>query len=172
MKKQTAAAKIAYPAVLGAVSLTFIYLGALMPSGKWGMVALAGLFPAAAVISVGMKAGFLCWAGTSILAFILLPVKFCALLYAVLFGLYPMLKSLIEGCRKTGLGYILKLTFFNLAFTLVFVAMKGAVLGSLPTALDSVWMMYLVGNIVFLAYDFGFSKLIAIYIARIARGVK
>lgn len=172
MRKRANASKVAYPAILGAISLIFIYLASVVPTGNWGFVAIAGLFPAAAVISVGLKAGFLCWAGASILAFLLLPGKFCALLYAALFGLYPMVKSLIERLRRMGLEYLLKLLFFNAVFTLIYLLMGAAVLDSLSQQLSVVWLLYLVGNIVFLIYDFGFSKLIGFYIARIGRAVK
>lgn len=172
MGRNSKSAKVAYPAILGALSLILVYVASVVPSGNWGLVAVAGLFPAAAVISVGMKAGFLCWAGVSILAFLILPGKFCALLFAVLFGLYPMVKALIERLRRRGLGYLLKLVFFNAAFTLIFVVMKAAVLDSLPSALAVTWLLYLVANVVFLLYDFGFSKLIGFYIARIGRAVK
>ena len=172
MRKQSKAAKVAYPAVLGALSLIFVYIAAVVPFGNWGFVAIAGLFPAAAIISVGLKAGFLCWAGVSILAFLLLPGKFCALLYGALFGLYPMVKSLIERIRRMAVEYILKLLFFNVAFTLIYLAMRTAVLDSLPAALSAAWVLHLVVNIVFLAYDFGFSKLIGFYIARIGRAVR
>lgn len=172
MGKNSKSAKVAYPAILGALSLIFVYIASIAPSGNWGFVAIAGLFPAAAVISVGMKAGFLCWAGVSILAFLILPGKFCALLFAALFGLYPMIKAFIEGLRRGVLGYVLKLVFFNAVFTLIFAVMKAAVLDSLPGALAETWLLYPVGNIVFLLYDFGFSKLIGFYIARIGRAVK
>ena len=62
MRRKSAAAKVAYPAVLGALALALVYLGAAAPTGSWGIVAMAGLLPAAAVISVGLKAGVLCWA--------------------------------------------------------------------------------------------------------------
>ena len=172
MKRHSATARITYPAILGALSLVFVYVGAVAPSGNWGLVALAGLFPAAVVISFGLKSGFLCWVGVSVLAFVLIPGKFCALLYAVLFGLYPMLKSVIEGLRKKTVGYVLKLAFFNIAFTILYTVMRVAVLDSLPNILQTGWLLYVVGNVVFLVYDFGFSKLIAFYIARIARVVK
>ena len=172
MGKNSKSAKVAYPAILGALSLILIYIASIAPSGNWGFVAVAGLFPAAAVISVGMKAGFLCWAGVSILAFLILPGKFCALLFAALFGLYPRIKALIERMRRKGLDYVLKLVFFNAAFTLIFVVMKAAVLDSLPSVLAVTWLLYVVANIVFLLYDFGFSKLIGFYIARIGRAVK
>lgn len=172
MKKRGTAAKIAYPAILGALSLIFVYIGSVVPSGSWGFVAIAGLFPAAAVISVSMKAGALCWAGVSILAFLLLPDKFCALVFCVLFGIYPIIKALIERLRRRIPEYILKLVFFNIAFSVIYFVMREAVLGSLPSALSITWLLYIVANIVFLIYDFGFSKLIGFYITRIGRAVR
>ena len=172
MKKHRKAAAVAVSAVLGAISLIFVYIGSIVPSGNWGLVALGGLFPAAAVISVGLKAGVLCWAGVSVLSFLLLPGKFCALLYCALFGLYPIVKSLVERLGRRVAEYVLKLVFFNAAFTLIYLVMRTAVLDSLPAALGTAWFLYLVGNIVFLLYDYGFSKLIGFYIARIARAVK
>ena len=83
-----------------------------------------------------------------------------------------MVKSLVERLRRSALGYVLKLVFFNLAFSLVYIIMREAVLGSLPSALNVGWLIYLIGNFVFLIYDFGFSKLISFYIARIGRAVR
>lgn len=172
MRRQTKSSKIAYPAILGAISLVFVYIASIIPSGNWGFVAIAGLFPAAAVISVSLKAGFLCWAGVSVLAFLLLPGKFCALIYAALFGLYPMVKAIIERLHRIAAEYLLKLLFFNAAFTLIYLLMSTAVLNSLPRQLGVTWLLYLVANIVFIIYDFGFTKLIGVYIARIGRAVK
>jgi hypothetical protein len=172
MRRKSAASKVAYPAILSALALILVYLGSVAPSGNWGIVAAAGLLPAAAVISVGLKAGFLCWAATAILAFLLVPDKFCVLLFGALFGLYPMVKSLIEQLRKKPLEYVLKLVFFNAAFTVIYLVMSSAVAASLPEVLgSSVWMLYLAANVVFLMYDYGFSKLIALYIARVQRAI-
>lgn len=169
MRMQGKGRAVAYPAILGALALIFVYAASVVPSGSWGLVAVAGLFPAAAVISVGMKAGALCWAGVSILSFLLVPDKFCALLFVLLLGLYPIVKAFIERIKNKLIGYFLKLAFFNAAFTVVFVTMSKAVLNTLPALLGSTWLMYLTGNIVFLVYDYGLSKLIALYIARIKR---
>ena len=172
MRRKGTAARVSYPAVLGAVSLILVYIASVVPTGNWGLVAVAGVLPAAAVISVGLGAGVLCWAGVSLLSFLLLPGKFCALLYTALFGLYPLVKSLIERLRKRGMEYLLKLVFFNVSFTLIFLIMRTAVLDSLPAALGAVWVLYLVANVVFLIYDFGFSRLISFYVARIGRVVR
>ena len=172
MRRKSAAGKVAYPAILSAVALVLVYMGSVAPTGNWGIVAAAGLLPAAAVISVGLKAGFLCWAAAAILAFLLVPDKFCALLFGVLFGLYPMVKSLIEQLRKKPVEYLLKLAFFNASFTVVYLTMAAAVAASLPQVLgSSVWILYLAANVVFLLYDYGFSKLIALYIARVQRAI-
>ena len=172
MRRLGTAARVAYPAILGALSLILVYAACILPTGRWGVVAVAGLFPAAAVISVSLKAGFLCWAGVSLLAFLLLPDKLCALLYCALFGLYPMVKSLIERLRCLPLEYVFKLIFFNASFTLIYLTMRAAVLNSLPSALGTVWVLYAAANVVFLLYDFGFIKLIGFYIARVQRAVR
>lgn len=165
--------RIAYPAVLGALSLALLYVACVTPTGSWALTAAAGLGPCAAVISAGMPAGFLCWAGVSLLAMLLLPDKFCALLFAALFGLYPMVKSLAERLRRGG-EWLLKLFFFNGAFTLIFFLMKTLVLESLPALLTGygVLVLYLAANVVFCIYDIGLTKLISFYITRIHRAVR
>jgi len=160
---------VVYPAIFGALALVVLYLGTMVPTGVWGVAALAGLFPLAVVLSVGLAAGLICWAGVTVLAFLLLPDKFLALLFGALFGLYPIVKGLVERLRRLPLELILKLAFFNAALTALFLIMKTAVLGSLPAALGVVWALYLAGNAVFLVYDFGLTKLIALYMERIHR---
>ena len=83
-----------------------------------------------------------------------------------------MVKSLVERLRKKPLEYVLKLAFFNAAFTVIYLTMAAAVADSLPQALgSSVWVLYGLANVVFLLYDYGFSKLIALYINRIQRAI-
>jgi hypothetical protein len=167
MKPGRRAVGVVYPAVFGALALVFLYAGAVSPTGNWGLAAAAGLMPAAVIISAGLAAGVLCWAGVSILAFLLLPDKFMALLFGLLFGLYAIVKNLAERLRRLPLEYILKLLFFNVSFTVIYVVMRSAVLSSLPEQLSAVWALYLAGNVVFLAYDYGFGKLIGFYMARV-----
>ena len=163
---------VTYPALLGALALAVLYLASAAPSGRWGLTAMAGLFPAAAVISVGLKAGFLCWGGVSLLAWLLLPDKLIAMLFSVLFGLYPVVKAVFERRKSKALAWVLKLLFFNAAFTAVFLAMSALVLADMPEFMQSTWMLYAAGNAVFILYDIGLSKLIGFYIVRIDRAVR
>lgn len=168
MRPRESVRAVAYPAVLGAVALMLVYLASLAPTGSWGIVALAGICPAGVRICVGLRGSLLCWGGVSLLALLLIPDKFCALLFALLFGLYPVVKSAIEGLRRRWAEYLLKLLFFNAAFTALFLLMGAAMLDTLPQVLSiGGWVLYLVANIVFLLYDYGLSKVIALYIVRI-----
>lgn len=166
------AGRVALPAVLAALSLIFLYGSALLPTGRMGLVAVAGLFPAAAVISGGVGAGAFCYAGTAILGLLLLPDKGNALLYLLFFGLYPLVKFGIERLRKLPVELLLKLVFLNAMLTVFWFGLRTVFLSALPLPTETSWLVYLAGNAVFLIYDFGFTKLIAFYIQRVDKVLK
>lgn len=160
---------VSLAAIWTALVVLMLHLGSLIPTGRWGMAALAGLLPAGAVISGGLFSGVLCWIGSSVLSFLLIPDKLLSMLFAVLFGLYPLVKNLVERIEKRWVEWFCKLLFFNCAVTILYVGMQAAVLHSLPAPVRGTGIFYLVGNVVFLLYDYGFSKLISLYMARVGR---
>lgn len=159
--------RVALGGVLAALSLLLLYLATMMPSGRIGMVAVAGLVPAAGVVSGGLATGFLCYGAAGLLGLLLLPDKGCALLYVMFFGLYPMIKSAIEHLRKLLLELVLKLAFFNIVLVILLFGFSALLFPLLPELLRSPLPIFLVGNVVFLVYDYGFGKLITYYAARI-----
>ncbi len=164
---------VALPAVVGALALMMLYVACVLPTGTWGWVAMAGLGPLAAVASLGVPIGFLCWGGVSILAILLLPDKFCVLLFTLLFGLYPMVKAIAERRKATIGKYAFKLLFFNLFLTVIFLIMGAFITATLPSVfVERVWLLYLVGNLVFMVYDLGLTKLIQFYLARVDRVIR
>ncbi len=170
MKKQRfspSASRTALGGVLAALSLLLLYGAALLPSGRIGMVAVAGLVPAAGGGSGGLAAGFLCYGAAGLLGLLLLPDKGCALLYVIFFGLYPMVKSAVERLRRLPLELLLKLAFFNGALTVALFGFSTLLFPLLPEFLHSPLPVFLAGNVGFLIYDYGFSKLITFYAARI-----
>lgn len=171
MKPAKSARNITYPALLGAVSLLLLYGSAVSPTGAVGLVALAGLPCAGVVIAVGNSAGLLCWATVSLLGLLLVPDKFCVLLYGAMFGLYPVVKSRIEGMGRQVVGLVCKLAFFNLSCTVVVWVTKAVAMEGLPLEHIHLALIYLGGNVVFLLYDFGFSRLIGAYLSRMRKGM-
>lgn len=170
MKSGKSASRITYPALLGAVSLILLYGSSVSPTGAVGLVALAGVPCAGVVIAAGTSAGLLCWATVSLLGLLLVPDKFCVLVYAAIFGLYPVVKSRVEALRRKPVELLAKLVFFNLSFTVVVLVTKAVALSGLPLQQLHLGLLYLLGNVVFLLYDFGFSGLISVYLSRMRNG--
>lgn len=159
--------RVALVGLLTALSVIVLYLTALVPTGRLGLVALAGLTPAAAVVSARLPAGLFCYAATGILGLFLSPDKGSVLLYLLFFGLYPLVKCWIERLRKAPLEWVCKLAFFNAILTICWFFFRAALLLGLPNYFNTLWVLYLLGNVVFVVYDFGFSKLISLYVARV-----
>lgn len=166
-RRNKSASRVALGGVLAALSLLLLYLGCMMPTGRMGMVAVAGLVPAAGVVSGGLAAGFLCYGAAGLLGLLLLPDKGCALLYLLFFGLYPMVKSLIERLRKLPVELLLKLVFFNGVLAVLWFGFSALLFPMLPEFLHSALPVFLAGNGAFLVYDYGFSKLITYYASRV-----
>lgn len=163
------ASRVATGGVFAALSLLLLYGATLLPSGRIGMVAVAGLVPAAGVISGGLGAGFLCYGATALLGLLLLPDKGCALLYALFFGLYPMVKYAVERLRKLPVELLLKLVFFNLILVIFLFGFSALLFPLLPELMRTPLPLFGIGNVVFLVYDYGFSKLITYYASRIRK---
>lgn len=161
---------VAAAALWTALAVLILYTGSLVPTGRWGVAALAGLMPAGAVMSGGgLLAGLLCWIGSALLSFFLVSDKLLALLFGLLFGLYPLVKNVLERMGKRWLEYPLKLLFFNVVLSVIWLSMQAAVLASLPDLFHGVSVLYVCGNMLFLLYDYGFSKLISLYMSRVVR---
>jgi len=146
--------------VLSAGGLAVLWLACLSPSGRLGLDAVAGLFPLAAVLAAGRSAGYLCWAVVSILGLILLPDKGVAFLYLAFFGLYPVLKSKFEGNHRPVCGWVMKIAYFNLILAVFWFVFRQLFLPNLPSWLDSAALIWCLGNVVFIVYDIGLSRLI------------
>ena len=146
----TTSRRTAVAGVLAAGSLAVLWLACMVPSGRIGLTGAAGLFPVAAVLAAGRAAGYLCWAASALLGLFLLPDKGVALLYLIFLGLYPVVKNNIEGLRRLPLEWLCKLACFNAALWLG----------------ERTWLLYLAGNLIFVLYDVGLSRLIALVMAR------
>ena len=164
------AGRTALVGVLSAGGLAVLWMACLTPSGRTGITAAAGLFPVAAVLLAGRAAGWLCWAVIALLGLLLLPNKAVSLMFALFLGLYPVAKSRLEQLRQRGLEWVLKLLLFNGAFLLLWYGLRGLLGLSLPEWLSGrAWLLLPAANVVFVIYDVGLSKLIALLACRLGR---
>lgn len=172
MQRKYAYRRVAITAILTALSIVILTAAGIVPMGRLGLVACAGMMPAAATVSVGLGAGGLCYAGTSLLSLLLLPDKAAALMYLFFFGGYPVVKSVIERLGKLPLEIFIKLILFNAALTLFRFGLESVFFSILPVGDLALWILYPAGSAVFMAYDFGFSGLISAYTDRVDRYIR
>lgn len=168
-RDRKSANRVALVGMFTALSLAFLYLSTLSPMVCLGITAIAGVFPAGAVVSAGLGAGFFCYGATGILGLLLLPSKSCAILYLMFFGLWPMVKSLLEHLPNRGLEWVCKLLVFNGILTILLLGLRELLLPFLPPVLGRDWMIFAAGNVAFIIYDVGFSRLIGLYVVRVDR---
>ena len=153
--------------VLAAVSLALLWVAGMAPSGRLGLTALAGLGPVVAVLTAGRGAGYLCWAASGVLGLLLTPDKGAAALYLVFFGLYPVVKARLESMDRRVAEWALKLVYFNGVLTGFVALFQQLIFPVLPNWMTGLPVLYGLGNLVFVLYDVGLSRLIALLLRRL-----
>ncbi len=163
--------KTALGGVLAAGALVMLWLACVAPSGRLGLSAVGGLFPMAATLAAGRGAGYLCWGAAGLLGLVILPDKGVALLFLAFFGLYPVVKGAIESLRRLPVEWGLKLAFFNVILTISWFVFRELFLPNPPQWLgDNTLLLYGAGNVVFVMYDVGLSRLVAMLSSRLGSG--
>ena len=162
---------IALAGGLAAVALVIQLLASLIPSGWTAMAAVAGLAVAVAVSAAGYMAGILCYVVSGVLSLLLLPAKHVVILFVCLFGIYPLVKSLLERLKVRAAEYLLKLVFFNLVFSLLYLLAYQIFFQSAAEAwsypVPFLPILFVAGNVIFLIYDYAFSKVMSLIQARL-----
>ena len=152
-------------AVLCALGVILLALGALLQVLDITMAALASFLVIFAVIELGGKYPFLIYAVTALLSMLLVPYKTAPLMYLCFAGYYPLLKAALEGHLPKIWEWVLKILAFNAALALtVFLAVKIFVAFTVP----AVWYYYLlpVCSVVFVIYDIALTRVITAYLTR------
>lgn len=158
---------ITVTAMLTALTVVLLYISSLIPSGRIGMSAIAGLIAAAAVIEFGISAGAACFVSSSVIALVILPQKSGAILYLMFFGYYPILKSLFERQKKRAVEWTLKIVLLNAALTASYLLWRYGFLPDITIGAGQIILIYIFANIGFIIYDIGFSRLAHYYTTRI-----
>ena len=169
MAKRTRA--ITMTALISALATITLYIASVWPTGRIGIVALASVFSAAAVVEAGLASGIYVFVISSALGLLLIPDRSAVLLYICFFGYYPVVKCLVERIRNISLQWVLKLLIFNIAMIVVWFLLR-ALLFSFDTGEPATVVVFLGGNVIFAAFDYGFSKLIWFYKERISKNIR
>lgn len=168
MKKETRS--LTFSAVCTALGVVILYIGSLVEVLDLTTVFIASLLVVFVIDEFRAPWFYLTWIVTSILSVLLLPNKFCALEYAFFGGAYPIVKYYAERLPRA-FARLVKFLSFNLMFAAV-LGLSAWFFGVETIALPGIgeispWglfaLLMILGNIVFLIYDYLITRLVVIY---------
>ena len=164
MNKQTR--KLTLSALFSALAVVSLFFAVLWPSGELALAAFSSIFVAAAIIEEGISAGVYVYVCGSVLSLILFPGMPSPLFFAVFFGYYPVIKSFIERVRFAALQWVLKLAVFNCALAAIYFFVKDVVF-SFGDYSPGLLVICVVGSALLALFDYGFSKVIWLYMYQV-----
>lgn len=148
---RTAAKRMATCAMMTALCVVLMALGAVLELGMYACPLLAGL----CFIPVGQRYGWkyhlLLYVASGILCLLLVPNIEENLIFVGLFGWYPIVRSRLQKLPRV-LNWLCKLVIFNG----VVIAVEWLVMTVLvPEAVEGalLWVLLILGNVTFFAYD-------------------
>ena len=152
--------EIARGGLLAAAATAWLYFGGVMPQIGPAACLMAGIASAIPLLRrANVKTAVLLYLVTSVLGLLLTPRKLIAAAYVLLFGLYPIVKYLIE-CR---LPVFTQLAYFNIVLVLAAVLVSCGLFPQVQMpGIFRLAGLWIAANIGFIVYDIGLSKVIAL----------
>ena len=120
---------------------------------------------AVVIMEYGPKAGILFYIGSVLLSFMLMANKSQWILYIFTFGIYGLVKYIIEKDRSFIQEYIMKLVAANILIIITYFILKFFVY--IPVNIITI----IIFEIAFIIYDFVYSKFIDYYNEKLRRFV-
>lgn len=162
------AKRIARLSLLTAAGVVLLILANVLPAGRLVLLAAASFPVCAALMMYGRLWALGVFLVTVALGALIMPGT-ATILFAVFFGYYPILKSILENIHSARMMWMLKYAVYTVVFILyvvfvrfVFIASGGEMTFPWP-------VLYFAGAAAFFVYDWCYSVLIRFYIEKIAR---
>jgi hypothetical protein len=152
-----------------AAGTALLCLASILPAGVAGIVLLASAGAAATRVYAGEKWAWICFAATAILAWVLPPSRFPALLYTAFMGYYPLIVLRLERIRGKPVRWAVRIVIFNAAAVAMFYLASSFFPDRITSASGRPWLFLLAGNVLFLLYDRAVRELLLFCIRTIVR---
>ena len=168
--------KLTLSAMLVALGVIFLGIGALLEVLDISMAVIASLCVIIAIIEYGKGTPWMVYAAISVLSFLLIPNKLPSIFFTLFFGFYPILKEKLEK-RKPIVRWIFKELIFNVClaaimliyFLLFFQGLSLNVPISLP------WIIAIAVVLcegIFILYDIALTRMITFYVIHLRKRLK
>ena len=158
--------KIAYTGILLALNIILLLLSNIIPINTVFFMGLDSFLISIVIMEYGFKLGILFYIASSVLSFLVLPNKAQWLIYIFTFGIYGLIKYLVEKDRPFYIDILLKLVYANLSILSLYFMIKGIIY--IPINIFTI----LVFQFAFLIYDYVYTLFIDYYEQRIRKIIK
>ena len=155
--------RISLAAMFAAMTLIVLDLAAILPSGRLSLYFLSSIFIAGLLVEDEPVTALLTFAVVSGLGLLIVPNLLTVLPYVLLFGHYGIGKYFIEKIRDKVTAFILKLLYFDVCLAAIYFLAYGVFAPGLLEALP-LWALIAIAQVVFVVYDFLYSKLTLFYV--------
>ena len=165
--------KLTLSAMLSALGTALMVVGGYVEVLDLTVCALVSLLVAFACVEIGSPYTWLIWLVTSLSTFLIPTGKSLWLLYLLIFGIYPILKGLIERLPRP-VWYVLKLLFINVILVIMTFAYElifGVPLVPIENKIFVIGV-YLVMNVGFIAYDMFITVMMRMYLFKLRSRIK
>ncbi|MCR4434618.1 MAG: hypothetical protein QHH06_00150 [Clostridiales bacterium] len=172
--KSFTARKIALGGILLALTSLTLFAAAVSPTGKLSLYVLSSFYIAVVLMEFGIKAGWVFYPASCMLAFLALRGNVGGLFsYIAFFGIYGIVKFYAEKIKNPVVEYIFKAAYFN-AVLVAAIFFARQVLSFDPIRLEifPVWAVILASEVVFFLYDYVYSLFIQYYYQKIRKRIK
>ena len=164
--------RVSLTAMFASMSLLFLILSAVLPTGRIAMYFLSSVFVMGLVLEEEIGLAFLMFATVSLLSLLFVaPGSLRVIPYVLFFGHYGIGKYYIETNFKDKIvRYIIKLLYYNVALVLMYLLAKEVLIADISFDLTQYfWLAILLAEVAFVAYDFAFTKVTTYYFNNIRR---
>ncbi|HBH1337908.1 TPA: hypothetical protein SOK46_002020 [Clostridioides difficile] len=155
--------KVAYGGVLLALNVILLTLTNIIPVNTLFIMGLASLLVSIVIMEWGFKSGIAFYIGSIVLGFIVMTSKSQWIVYSLTFGIYGIVKYLIEKDRSIYIEYFMKLVFANIMILILYFLLRTIVY--IPINI------FIIGSfeIAFIVYDYVYSSFIGYYNNRLRK---
>jgi len=160
------AQRITLSAMTISLTLVCIYLAGIVPAGRLGFLFLSSVFVAGLMVEREPLLAIFAFVGTSLLGVLIIQDKLLILPYIFLFGHFGIAKEYLERIKDRVLCWAVKLLYFNATLALMYFFALGVLF---PNISFPVYWLIIPAQLVFIVYDWLYTRVVHFYIERIRR---
>lgn len=158
--------KVAYGGILLGINIILLLLINVIPINTLFLMGLASLPISIVIMEYGPRSGVAFYIACSVLSFIVMTSKTQWVLYVFTFGIYGLIKYVVEQDRPIFIEYILKLLFANIAVILVYFILRAFVY--IPVNIITIGLF----QVAFIVYDYVYTSFIEYYNVKLRQIIK